>query len=356
MSGGGSPAPRPRLLFYAMYDASVASNAPRVRIQALAAALRRVADVDLVSGSRTARLLALPGLLLRLGRYRGVYVEAPTTSPMPWDLLALAVARARGLPVGVYFRDAYQLFRDLYPLAGWRARLSDLAWRLTLGMLRTLATVHFVQAIRMASLLRLTRPALLPPGTDPEAADLGAGNEPLVAHVGAMNPADGFDRLVDAMTLVRERVPDARLLAIGPPPAAAATLPDWVEVRQATRDQLAALLAPARVCVIPRPITAYTHIVRPVKLSDYLSFGKPVVATATDELRALLEPDGTALLVDDAPRAIADGLLRVLTEPGLAEDLARRSRAMAQRPEMTWDGRARDILAALGLATREGVA
>ncbi|HEX2141699.1 MAG TPA: glycosyltransferase, partial [Candidatus Limnocylindria bacterium] len=259
-------------------------------------------------------------------------------------------ARARGLPVGIYFRDAYQLFRDLYPLRGWRARLSDLAWRLTLGPMRTVASVHFVQSRDMASVLGLARPALLPPGTDPSAPDLGAGDGPVVAHVGAMNPADGFDRLLAAMEIVRRSVPDARLLAIGPPPAVAAALPDWVDVRRATRDELAPLLADARVCVIPRPITAYTHIVRPVKLSDYLAYGKPVVATDTREIRAVLEPTDAGLLVDDAPEAIAGGLLRVLREPGLAEELAARSRALATDASMTWDGRAADILRALGLA------
>ncbi|MGH2455815.1 MAG: glycosyltransferase [Candidatus Limnocylindria bacterium] len=345
---------RPRLLFYAMYDVSVASNAPRVRIRALADALGRRAEVTMVSGSPGTRLRAAAKLLAgrRLGRVDGVYVEAPTTTPMPWDLLVLAAARALRRPVGVYFRDAYQLYRDLYPLAGRRGRLSDLAWRLTLPLLRRLASVHFVQSQGLARVLRLQEAVLLPPGTDPLTPDLGAGTEPLVAYVGAMNPADGFDRLVEAMRLVRESVPAARLLAVGPAPTPGAPLPEWVDVRQANREGLERLLAPARACVIPRPINAYTDLVRPVKISDYLAFGKPILATATAETRAMLEPSGAALFVADSPSAIAAGLVRLLVEPELAETLASQARALATAESMTWDHRAGVILGALGLEPR----
>ena len=342
----GMPPPdavKPRLVFYGMYDAASAGSAPRVRIRLLSEALARIARVTMVTGSRSARLRR--GLHLVLGGLRdqdGVYVETATSSAMPWDLLFLAAARALRVPLGIYVRDAYPMHRDLYPLPGVRARLSDLGWRLSVAAYRALASVMFVPSMGMAEALGLADAVPLPPGTEPDAPNLGAGGEPVVAYVGALAAPVGFERLVEAMRLVREAMPDARLLAVGSAPtgSTAPQLPGWVDTRHADRDQLPALLAPVSVCAIPLPINRYTNMAWPLKLSDYLSYGKPIVATATDEVRAALDGTKAAILVGDSPAEIADGLLRVLRDRDLAANLAAAARDLAVQPNRTWDSRA----------------
>jgi glycosyltransferase involved in cell wall biosynthesis len=353
MSVAAADEATPRLVFYGMYDAASASSAPRVRIRLLGQALGRRAAVTMVSGSRWRRLghgvrLVLSGLR----RFDGVYVETATSSAMPWDLWFLAFARASGVPVGIYFRDAYPLHRDLYPLSGLRARLPDLGWRISLAAYRRMASVSFAPSAGLAAALGLPDAVLLPPGTEPDAPDLGAGTEPVVAYVGALTTPVGFDRLVDALRLVRETMPEARLLAIGatPPGSAAIPLPEWVDVRQASRDELPALLASVSVCAIPLPINRYTNLAWPLKLSDYLAFGKPIVATATTETAAALEGSGAGIVVGDRPAEMADGLLRVLRDRELASRLAAASRALALAPDRTWDHRAGVIVERLAHA------
>jgi len=274
-------------------------------------------------------------------------VETSTTSAMPWDLALLALVRSAARPVGIYFRDAYQLFRGIYRRPGLRAQLSDTAWRFSTALLRRLATVSFAPSQGLADQLHLNSAVLLPPGTDPSSPDLGVGDEPLVAYVGARSRAIGFDLLVDAMTLVRAEEPGVRLLAIGPASDADATLPDWIELLTADRDELPAALRPVRVCAIPLPINAYTNLARPVRLTDFLAFGKPIVATDATETHAVLAPTEAGLLVEDTPQAIAAGLLRVLRDESLAARLAARARALAVDPQMTWDCRAEQALAPL---------
>jgi len=340
-----------RLLLYAMYDASVPGSAPRVRIGMLSKALAREVRLERIEGGRWQRLAQLPRLILHLRRVDAVYVESATAAAMPWDLLALAMARAMGRPVGVYFRDAYQLFRGLYPVTGLRQRLSDATWRLTVALLRRLATVRFAPSAGLAAALRLEGAVLLPPGTDPSAPDLGTGSVPLVAYVGAATSPLGVDRLLAAMELVRLEAPAVRLLMVSPA-APAQPLPEWVDLRVASRDELPALLAPAAACVLPLPINAYTNLARALRLTDFLSWGKPIVATATTESRALLEPTGAGLLVGDEPAAIAEGLLRVLRDDALAAGLATAARALAVAPGSTWGDRAALIVDRLVPASR----
>ena len=345
------PARRPRLLLYGMYDPSKQASAPVVRIARLAAALGQTCDLQVITGDRVGRARGAARWLLRRAwrDVDAVYVEAASSAPMPQDLLLMTLVRLSGRPLGIYFRDAYQLFRDLYPAPGGRGFLNDLLWRLTLPLVRHLATHRFTPSAGLARALGMTDAVLLAPGTDPDLPDLGAGAGHRVAYVGAFGAADGLPLLIEAMATVRATVPDAELLLVGPAPPAglAGEAPPWVEFRRAGRAELPALLAGARLCVIPRPITAYADLAVPIKLMDYLSYGKPIVATAARETRSILEPAGAGLLAADSPTALAEAIVRVLLDADLAADLAAAARRLAVAPGSTWQARAATIVATL---------
>ena len=343
------PRRRPRLLLYAMYDPAGIDSAPKVRIAMLGSALERIADVERVQGGRMSRMRAS----LRwwagggLRRVDAIYVESSTTVASPFDLAFLAWARWNHRPVGVYFRDAYQLFRGVYPRTQGRQWLSDLAWRASLPILRRLATVRYAPTDGLAQVLGLGSTVLLPPGGDPGSPDLGVGKMPVVAYVGAANPADGFDGLIEAMAIVRAQVPESRLVVVAPRLDPGFRPPSFMEYVQSGRSGLPTILAPVRVCVIPRPVNTYTDLAMPVKLREYLGLGKPVVATAARETAKVLEASGAGLTVADSPAAIAAGLLRLIEEPGLAESMGRNARSFALGPDETWDTRAATVVATL---------
>lgn len=70
----------------------------------------------------------------------------------------------------------------------------------------------------------------------------------------------------------------------------------------------------------------------PVSVVEAGAFGLPIVATAVGGVRCLLQDGITGLLVrDDDPQAMAQAILRVLRDPGLAGRLSRGSRALAER-------------------------
>src|SRR5260221_10516264 len=87
--------------------------------------------------------------------------------PEPADLMLLAFIRVLGRPVGVYFRDAYQLFRWMYPIVRRRQRLMDWLWRLSMPIMRGIATRRFVPSARLAPVLPIVDPILLPSASDP---------------------------------------------------------------------------------------------------------------------------------------------------------------------------------------------
>lgn len=347
-ASAASPAGRPRLLFYAMYDPAGLDSAPKVRIAMMGAALERTAAVEQIQGGRTTRARAAWAWLRSggIGRVDAVYVESSTSTATPFDLGLLAWARLRGRPVGVYFRDAYQLHRDLFPVRRFRQRVADLVWRLTMPLLRRLATVRFVPSTGLAEVLGLGDAVLLPPGTDPTEPDLGVAPTHLVAAILAPTRAAGFEILRAAVEDIRLEFPDTRLRLITSV-APSGALPDWIELIPGGRPVLAGLLEAARVCVIPLPRTRYTDLAVPVRLADLVAFGKPIIVTDTTAVRAYLGSSGAAMLVLDTADAISAAIGRIFRDDHFAAGLARSARAFSEAPSSTWPARAGTVVSSL---------
>jgi glycosyltransferase involved in cell wall biosynthesis len=343
------------ILLYGMYEATDARSAPMVRISMMTAALGRHVPTETITGGRLARAKTALRWLLSGGprRVRAVYVESATTAATPMDLAFLATMRLLRRPVGVYFRDAYQLFRAVHPRVRRRQVLTDLLWRVSLPLLRGIASVPYAPTAGLADVLGLRRAVLLPPGADPTAPSLGVGVDDLVGAIVQMTPGSGFDTLLAAMALVRNDRPGARLRIITRPGGDTEALPDWVETVIAGRSGLAEGLADVRACVLPLPVNSYTNLAVAVRLLDLLALGKPVVATDTIESRSILEASGGGLIREDTAEGLADGILAMLSDRSLAARCSASARSWAEDPANTWDDRARTVCLTLGVPWKD---
>lgn len=106
----------------------------------------------------------------------------------------------------------------------------------------------------------------------------------------------------------------------------------------------------ASMLVLPNSSSAISErYTSPLKLFEYLTLGRPIVASNLRSIREVLTHERTALLVaPDNPAALASALDRLDSDPGLAASLGRAARALAS--EYTWDRRARRLEAALAAA------
>jgi glycosyltransferase involved in cell wall biosynthesis len=348
----------PGVLLYGMYDLAGLDRAPTVRIEMMTAALGQLVHTERITGGRFRRFGAAVRWLASGGprRVGAVYVESATASAMPTDLAFLGLMRLLRRPVGVYFRDAYQLFRDVHPRQRRRQVLSDLAWRISTPLLARLATVRFVPSHGLAEALGFHDAVLLPPGTDPTAPDLGIGDPDVVGAIAQIAPGTGFDSLLAGMELVRDKRPFARLRLVTrtADPERLAALPAWVDAIESGREGLADALRPCRVCVLPLPVNAYTNLAVSVRLLDLIGYGKPVVATDTHESRAVIEASGAGAVCPATAQGLADAILPVLGDESLARRLASNARRYAIAPDSTWEARARLVIESAGMAVHPG--
>jgi len=106
-------------------------------------------------------------------------------------------------------------------------------------------------------------------------------------------------------------------------------------------------LARARAGVVPLPSEGYPkarQFTSPLKLFEYMAAGVPTVASDLPSTREVLRDGENAILVaPDDPRALAEGVRRVLADPRLARRLA--DNALRDVQQFSWRRRAERILA-----------
>ncbi len=170
----------------------------------------------------------------------------------------------------------------------------------------------------------------------------GAGERGLIVHVGRLVEKKGAGALLDALALITDRVPAARLAIIGEGPlrgrleaqAERLDLGGRVQFLGAL-DHATTLSWLARAAVVAAPSrTARNGDAEglPTVVLEAAALGRAIVASETGGTAEALQDDVSALLVPpgDVER-LAEALARVLTEPELSGRLGAAARRQAER-------------------------
>jgi glycosyltransferase involved in cell wall biosynthesis len=204
---------------------------------------------------------------------------------------------------------------------------------------QTLATPHTIEALNYPVAEEITVP------------DSEVERDPAkVVFVGGFTAIRGAAEMIDAMTLLNQRLP-ARLVICGTMPsdvrARSEGQPGWAYVedmgwqtRPQTQHQMAT--ATCGLCVFhPEP----NHVEAvPNKLFEYMAAGLPVVASNFPFWHHFVADVGAGVMVDPLdPESIAAGLQQILDDPGRAANMGAAGR-QAVRDRFNWDIEAGKLL------------
>jgi len=175
----------------------------------------------------------------------------------------------------------------------------------------------------------------------------------LVVFVGRIQPLKGVDVALAAFALVANRLPDSRLLVVGGPSGPqgmgemeflrAGIATAGLEGRVLLRDpvphrSVAVAYQAADVVLVPSRSESFGLVA-----AEAQSCGIPVVASAVGGLAHAVADGESGLLVSGwDPPDYADALCRILTDPVLAEGLARG--AVANAEQFSWPSTADRLL------------
>ncbi|MDQ2941965.1 MAG: glycosyltransferase, partial [Chloroflexota bacterium] len=340
----------PRILLLSMYPLDRGMWGATTRITQLRDALARVAELDVVSGTRGARAGPLARRIGSLRRLDGIYVESSTTLPGPADLAFLALARTRHIPVLTYVPDAQQLFGEYDAAWTLKRRLARSAF---LPALRTLMRLSTHVAFPSRGLARAIHGddrevLLLPPGARLAAAVAPDPDARALLFVGPLNlPSHGADLLVGAVEEVRRRGAEVELISISRPgEELPGEGPPWLHRERADGPEIDRFLPRVMATITPRRKTPYNDLAVPIKVLEYLGYGRPLIVTDTEETTAIVREAGCGVITDDSVEGLAEGIHAVATaSPEQRAAWGAAARRAAERN--SWDDRARQIIGIL---------
>ena len=325
---------------------------PISRITHLRDELARLVALDVVAADRGPRR----GLLLRYafaGRLRGlsgIYVENSSTLPSETDLAFLTLARLLGIRVVTYVRDAQYLFDEYYAATTLKRRVARALFPIAISLLRGVSSRTAYPSLGLARAVRdpSPQPLLLPPGAPAPIDVPRRGDARTLLFVGGMRHAvHGFDLLAEAVEQVRSEGHDLRVICVSRPgEEPPQPLPPWLRIERGAAGEIHALLPEVLATVQPRRRSPYNDLTVPIKVMEYLSYGRPLLVTDCEEQARIVRDADAGIVVPDRVDALADGMRRLVTAP--PGDLDRWSaNAIAAAERVSWGSRARDILALL---------
>lgn len=267
-------------------------------------------------------------------------------SPHPLMLAKLLGARCvcevNGDPVPEWSNRAGGWLRGLtHGLARWAFTRCDRIVVLTEGLKQELVHRYAVPAERIA---------VLPSGTDTQVftprevmacrREVGVAHEgPCIGFVGSFYRYQGLSYLLDAMTLIRQACPDARLLLVGDGTAAAelkaqaahlGLTPSIQWTGRVPYERVPYFIGAMTVCVAPfRGDRGETS---PVKIFDYLACGRPVVASAIPCVEAAFPvQSGVQLVPPNDSAFLAAAIMALLNDPAACAAMGTEGRRFVER-------------------------
>ena len=108
--------------------------------------------------------------------------------------------------------------------------------------------------------------------------------------------------------------------------------------------QVPEYLQAADVLVLPNSSKTQISVkyTSPLKLFEYMTAKKPIVASALPSIREILNKENSMLVAPDDPEILARGINKVLVDPALAEKIS--SHAYSEVGQYSWAQRGKNIL------------
>lgn len=269
------------------------------------------------------------------------------------DHTFLAELRRHGVRVGLFYRDIYWRFPAYGTSLPWAQREAALAmYRFDVMGYRMATDIIYLPSARMQRYFdpqHRLRVAELPPGHDVARTPEPVAASPLrLLYVGGVNDHYRLDALVEAM----RRMPEAHLTICTREAewqqarASYEPVPANIEVVHRNGEELHELFERSNVTVVYAQPTEYWTFAAPVKLSEYLGHGKPVIAASGTLSGEIVDEYASGWAIPYGADDLEHLLRRLQAHPEEVDAAAAAARRKA--PDLTWTARAQQVADDLG--------
>ncbi|MEH7480478.1 glycosyltransferase, partial [Neobacillus drentensis] len=243
------------------------------------------------------------------------------------DSKVMKFLKGKNIPVGVFYRDVYWKFDELYPLKGIKKTIMQSIYRREEKFYEKFCDVIFLPSDAMGKYVSIPkRKVALPPGGTPMNIDVireKTDGPSRGLYVGGINNEDyGLFLLLDALEIANKQKMVCDLTVVcrqeefnGLPDEKKKRLTDLnVTIKHISGRALNELYKEMDFAFIPRYKSTYNDFSVPVKLVEYLSNELPVVATNCEAQKDIIESDRYGLICEDKPASMAEVISQMSQE------------------------------------------
>ncbi|WP_135829678.1 glycosyltransferase [Halorussus halobius] len=275
--------------------------------------------VDLISGPAENRLRDFKTVMENDREYVFCYSEPSTWPTNPFvDYRIYYYLYRNRIPTGIFYRDIYWKFPELFGPTGLKKWELQLRYRSDLKVFDTVADVLYCPSTSFSDFLEVsTQVEPLPPaGVDKTHNQPDNETPDRAIYVGGVSKRYGTDLLAKSFKKVNEES-DFQLELVCreeeyyslPSAVREDFAEDWVTVHHVSGEELDDLYEDVDVGISPIRPTEYNNAAMAVKLFEYLSYGLPIVTTNCDEMASFVSDNNCGFICDDSAEAMASTLL-----------------------------------------------
>jgi len=311
------------MLFISFIDFGDMSSGSSVRPQRMYRAFEELGyKINLLSGLQNRKLERNRNVYKKYREFKinGIpdfcYVEPPS-GPLfnLCDHLLLIWLKLHGVPIGLFYRDAYWKFADWWQVKGLKRFFLIKMQQFDLFIIKRTCKVVFFPTKSMAALFKLPHTDVLPPAGENFITPQHELTRKAL-YVGGVSKAYGTDILLEAFEIINEQEKkDIQLTIVCRQHEMGSyfdkyRLKPWLEIKHASGDeQLGPIYTDHDIALYPSHRDFYMDFCMPVKIFEYLSRALPIVCTSCREASGFVEKHGIGIVTEDNAQDFAQKVI-----------------------------------------------
>ena len=161
----------------------------------------------------------------------------------------------------------------------------------------------------------------------------------IIGYIGAGFRSD-MDLMSASYQVLKEHIPNLKLIHIGRTKYHLEGMSDVIRTNEVDNKQMSLYLSACNLFWLPFKNTNANAGRFPLKFSDYLTIGRPIVSTSVGDIQAFNDKYKFGLIADDNPKDISDSVLTIYSNPIIQKDMGENAMMLSKSTQEDWAARA----------------
>ena len=279
------------------------------------------------------------------------YIESKTTPIFlgnnRFEYSFIKKIKNKGIPIGIFYRDVYWKFSDLFDMRGIRQFILKQFQKADMRFFKKTMDCVFLPSQEMNKYCGFKNIALVPPACEIISVEPKSKLNNTLIYVGGLSYAYGSDILIEALRLVNKTI-NIKLIIVCREQEFSwlkqyivDTDYEWLTIAHSSSEGLYSYYREADFAICSHRKNIYHDFCMPVKLFEYFSYEKPVIATNCNEINNIIIPNNLGICGEDNAESLAKCIMK-----GYSSDFDYNtvvSNVKRYRDENTWTKRTQKI-------------